>query len=110
MNLTKISKFLAAAVLVSSLANPVGAVEGHWYCKRTSDHTQLPIPSEYSYVEKYGGYFLDHDHGDDCDDKVIYLTFDAGYENGNVAKVLDILKKHDATGCFFILSPPLHYI
>ena len=104
MNLTKISKFLAAAVLVSSLANPVGAVEGHWYCKRTSDHTQPPIPPEYSYVEKYGGYFLDHDHGDNCDDKVIYLTFDAGYENGNVAKVLDILKKHDATGCFFVLS------
>ena len=104
MNLTKISKILAAAVLASSLANPVGAVEGHWYCKRMSDHTQPPIPPEYSYVEKYGGYFLDHDHGDNCDDKVIYLTFDAGYENGNVAKVLDILKKHDATGCFFILS------
>ena len=26
--------------------------------------------------------------------KVIYLTFDAGYENGNTAKILDALKKH----------------
>ena len=26
------------------------------------------------------------------DDKRIYLTFDAGYENGNIEKILDILK------------------
>ena len=27
-------------------------------------------------------------------EKVIYLTFDAGYENGNTGKILDALKKH----------------
>ena len=27
------------------------------------------------------------------DEKVIYLTFDAGYENGNVEKILDVLKE-----------------
>lgn len=37
------------------------------------------------------------------EEKVLYLTFDAGYENGNVAKVLDVLQKHDAKGAFFIL-------
>lgn len=47
---------------------------------------------------------LDRDHGDACSEKVIYLTFDAGYENGNVEKILDILKKHNAKGCFFILE------
>ena len=30
------------------------------------------------------------------DEKVIYLTFDAGYENGNTAPILDALKKHQA--------------
>ena len=37
------------------------------------------------------------------EEKVLYLTFDAGYENGNVAKVLDVLQKHNAKGAFFIL-------
>ena len=37
-------------------------------------------------------------------EKVLYLTFDAGYENGNVAKVLDALKAEGATGAFFILG------
>lgn len=43
------------------------------------------------------------------DEKVIYLTFDAGYENGNVAKILDALSKHSAKGAFFILPGILRY-
>jgi peptidoglycan-N-acetylmuramic acid deacetylase len=35
---------------------------------------------------------------------VIYLTFDAGYENGNIARILDTLKSHNAEGAFFILE------
>lgn len=37
-------------------------------------------------------------------DKVIYLTFDAGYENGCTAKILDILKKHNAPAAFFLVG------
>lgn len=29
------------------------------------------------------------------DEKVLYLTFDAGYENGCTEKILDTLKKHE---------------
>jgi peptidoglycan-N-acetylmuramic acid deacetylase len=32
------------------------------------------------------------------------LTFDAGYENGNVEKTLDVLKENNVSGAFFILS------
>lgn len=78
--------------------------ELRWYCKPNESHTQPPIPSEFSFVEKYGGVFIDREHNDDCADKVIYLTFDVGYENGNVAKILDTLKKHNATGTFFVLE------
>lgn len=42
-------------------------------------------------------------------EKVIYLTFDAGYENGNVAKILDTLDKHHAKGAFFILPGLVKY-
>ena len=35
---------------------------------------------------------------------MIYLTFDAGYENGNVEKTLDILRREDVPAAFFILG------
>ena len=39
--------------------------------------------------------------------KVLYLTFDAGYENGCTEKILDILKKHDVKAAFFLTG---HYL
>jgi len=81
------------------------AMQGYsWYCKRTNDHTQPQIGGDISFVEKYDGFAIDKNHGDSCDDKVIYLTFDAGYENGNVGKTLDILRKHNVKGAFFVLG------
>ena len=35
---------------------------------------------------------------------VLYLTFDAGYENGYTAKILDILKKHEVKAAFFLVG------
>ena len=93
---------LTSLAVLAALTLNVSA--SNWYFKKNDSHTQPPIPSEYSYIENYGGYYLDRDHGDACSEKVIYLTFDAGYENGNVEKILDILKKHNAKGCFFILE------
>lgn len=43
------------------------------------------------------------------DEKVIYLTFDAGYGNENVETVLDTLKKHEVQGLFFILPGTVRY-
>ena len=40
----------------------------------------------------------------DTAEKVIYLTFDAGYENGCTAAILDALKKHSAPACFFVVG------
>lgn len=37
-------------------------------------------------------------------EKVLYLTFDAGYENGCTAKILDTLKKHDVQAAFFLVG------
>ena len=74
----------------------------NWYCKKAESGCQPPLPSEFSFIKEHGGYYLDEDATDS--DKVIYLTFDAGYENGNIEKILDILKRHDASGAFFILK------
>lgn len=38
------------------------------------------------------------------EEKVIYLTFDAGYENGNTPAILDALKKHQAPATFFVVG------
>ncbi|BDF33005.1 delta-lactam-biosynthetic de-N-acetylase [Lachnospiraceae bacterium] len=38
------------------------------------------------------------------EDKVIYLTFDCGYENGNTAPILDALKKHKVPAAFFVVG------
>ena len=40
----------------------------------------------------------------DTTQKVIYLTFDAGYENGCTAQILDVLKKHNVSAAFFLVG------
>ena len=37
-------------------------------------------------------------------EKVLYLTFDAGYENGCTEKILDTLKKHEVKAAFFLVG------
>ena len=37
-------------------------------------------------------------------EKVLYLTFDAGYENGCTAKILDTLKAQDVKAAFFLVG------
>ena len=38
------------------------------------------------------------------EEKVIYLTFDAGYDNGYTAPILDALKKHNVKSTFFLVG------
>ncbi|KAB7672691.1 delta-lactam-biosynthetic de-N-acetylase [Bacillus sp. B1-b2] len=53
-------------------------------------------------LEKYGAYYKDSG-----DKKVLYLTFDNGYENGYTGKILDILKKEKVPATFFVTG---HYL
>ena len=76
----------------------------NWYCIRNKNHKQPVLDSNLSIVEGYDGMGFDASHGDDCEDKVVYLTFDAGYENGNVERILDIMKAENVTGAFFVLG------
>jgi peptidoglycan-N-acetylmuramic acid deacetylase len=56
------------------------------------------------YIEQYNGYYIDCKHGDNNEEKVVYLTFDAGYENGNISKILDTMKEKQVNGAFFVLG------
>lgn len=67
---------LALFVLFTSAAT--AASSQSWYCKRQKNHIRPAIEPQMSFVTENGGVFL----GKDPEEKVIYLTFDAGYENG----------------------------
>lgn len=53
-------------------------------------------------LQKYDAYYVA-----DTEEKIIYLTFDCGYENGNTEAMLDALKKHNAKATFFVVG---HYL
>ena len=50
-------------------------------------------------LARYDAYYLG-----DTAQKVIYLTFDCGYENGHTAQILDVLHKHNAPAAFFVVG------
>lgn len=51
------------------------------------------------YLKKFNGFYAEN-----TTEKVLYLTFDSGYENGYTAKILDTLKKHKVKGAFFLVG------
>ena len=50
-------------------------------------------------LKKYHAYYARN-----TDQKVIYLTFDCGYENGNTPSILAALKKHHVPATFFVVG------
>lgn len=69
-----------------------------YYCVRKKGHERPELEARFSFIKEHGGYYIGPD------EKVLYLTFDAGYENGNVSRILDVLKEHDVKGAFFVLE------
>ncbi|HWP79675.1 MAG TPA: polysaccharide deacetylase family protein [Candidatus Acidoferrum sp.] len=51
------------------------------------------------YLRQFDSWYCGSD-----EDKVIYLTFDAGYENGFTPTILDVLAAHDAPATFFLVG------
>ena len=89
---------LAVVLLLSSL--PSRAVEtGSW---GLSFQTQGQAPVGSASQEALAQY--DAAYLGDTSQPVLYLTFDAGYENGCTAQILDILKKHQAPAAFFLVG------
>ena len=61
---------------------------------------EAPIgPASDAQLSKYDAVFLGN-----TKEKVLYLTFDAGYENGCTEKILDTLKKHNVPAAFFLVG------
>ena len=74
---------------------------GNWGLSYQGDN-QAPIGNEtQGYLKEFNAYYIDDDG---TEDKFIYLTFDAGYENGYTDKILDILKKEKVPATFFLVG------
>ena len=98
----KLLALIVALIISLSLVLIVSGSEGlHWYLKRNKC-APPSFPKEAEEIRQYGAYFLDERVTDEK--KVIYLTFDAGYENGNIARILDILKEENVPAAFFLLD------
>ena len=98
----KITSLILAFIFSFSIILFAGAdCEMHWYLKRKKGD-KPSFPNEAEEIKKYGAYYID-DRADE-NNKIIYLKFDAGYENGNVQKILDILKEENVPAAFFLLD------
>ena len=107
MNIVKKSFFALVSAIVALCAvffsaNADNNAQG-WYVKRNAEHKQPSLDSPLQYISKYNAYYVDTRKAD-SEDKVIYLTFDAGYENGNVEKIVDTLIKENVPAAFFLLD------
>ena len=74
----------------------------NWYYKPRTDGYQPERNAEMQFAYDLGAYSTG-----DPDEMVIYLTFDAGYDNGYASDILDALAAHDAPAAFFLVE---HYI
>ena len=72
---------------------------GSWGLSFHGDNTPPQGPAGSAQLARYGAAYLG-----DPTQKTVYLTFDAGYENGCTEKILDTLKKHDAPAAFFLVG------
>lgn len=73
-----------------------------WWFKRNTDHLPSGAQEDMD-IAKYNAFYVgDKAVKGENIDKVIYLTFDCGYENGYTETMLDILKKHNAPATFFV--------
>jgi peptidoglycan-N-acetylmuramic acid deacetylase len=64
--------------------------------------TEGEVPQANATIEELAAF--DAYYAEDTKEKVLYLTFDAGYENGNTPAILEALKKHNAPAAFFIVG------
>lgn len=87
--------------LVSLFVKSSAAEELRWFIKRNKGGVPR-FPAEAQVIEEYDGYYIDKTANDTK--KIIYLTFDAGYENGNVEKILNTLKEEQVPAAFFLLD------
>lgn len=87
-------------ILLSTIMLSIIGVNGKsygWGFSKNKDHMQPYIGKYQGEIENTNSYYVG-----DKDKKQVFLTFDAGYDNGNMEKILEILDEKNIQGTFFI--------
>lgn len=98
-----IALLLLSVTFINIFSLGASAECSNWFIRRHGNE-RPDFPPDADMVKSYDGYFIDERVSGDSDKKVLYLTFDAGYENGNIEKILDTLKEKGVPAAFFILD------
>lgn len=98
------SAFFAGRLTARAVEAVAGAVslpsaEGNWGLSFPEEGKTPVGNATIDELRQYDAYYAQ-----DTEEKVIYLTFDCGYDNGNTAPILDALKKHSAPAAFFVVG------
>ena len=73
--------------------------EGNWGLSFQTDGDPPIANASMEELARFDAYYAQN-----TTEKVLYLTFDAGFENGNTPIILDALKKHSAPATFFVVG------
>lgn len=84
--------------------NRLGAAEAaagitDWGLSFQSEGAPPVANASQDYLKEFGALYVG-----DTNKKEIYITFDAGFENGNTERILDALKKHGVKATFFLVG------
>lgn len=90
---------LAAFLIVNAFPMTAMAKEGNWGLGYGAEGQKPSGQDSIEELAKYNAYYVDPG-----DEKVIYLTFDAGYENGYTESILDVLKETEVPAAFFMVG------
>ena len=90
---------LVTALLAVTLLRTEAITTGSWGLSFRTEGAPPVGPASQSQLDQYNAAYLG-----DTAQPVIYLTFDAGYENGCTEKILDVLKKHEVPAAFFLVG------
>ena len=90
--------FAAAALVISQFATESIAT-GAWGLSFQQEGQPPASPASVQQLKELDAAYLG-----DTSEKVLYLTFDAGYENGCTEKILDVLKQHQVPAAFFLVG------
>lgn len=86
--------------IIYPVSQDLDSKEYDWYFHKDTGAVPSAPKETASFNSKYSTYYVGN-----TNEKVIYLTFDQGYENGNTPKILDILKDEEVTAAFFVVRP-----
>lgn len=87
------------ACTIGFVYNNVFAAKGNWGLSFKENGTPPDGNATADFLKQYDAYYIGN-----TEEKKVYLTFDAGYENGYMSQILDALKKNDVKATFFVVS------